>query len=498
MMKKIKYIVAAMFGILIINACDTADLELNNPNTLSPDAFFKTEAQVESSVNAAYANLQTRGLYARNLSFALDLMGQDASGNPQLEGNKIPFHDFSFNGGNDIIQYYWESCFLGISRANFVLDNEAKIMALPATILSQEKKNKFLGEAHFLRAYYYFLLVNRFGDLPIYKTSTIIGVARSPKADVYNLIREDLEFATQNLLSKSAEVKGRATKEAAYAYLGKVLLYEKKYDLALAAFNNVTGFALESKGNFYNNFIEENEHGIESIFEVEFNENNGVGNKWDDAGNSGGTGFAESTLRSQEYGNLNWFNVYPSDQLLDSYETGDLRFEDTFYVPGSKYLNGTLTMTAANFTTSAGIRRAGWKKYQNYYKKEDEATQSSINFKVMRYADVLLMKAECENQRDGGSQTAAIAYITEVRDRANLTTTITPTKDAVFAAIVHERKVELAGEQSRFDDIMRWGNAAVELAGTGFQAGKSELWPIPNRETSSNPNIKPNNNNPGY
>lgn len=498
-MRKIKYIVAALFGIFALNSCDTQDLELTNPNTLSPETFFKTSAQVESSVNAAYANLQTRGLYARNLAFAMDLMGQDALGNPQLEGNKKPFQDFSFNAGNDIIQYYWESCFLGISRANFVLDNAEKINALPNSVLSQELKNKFLGEAHFLRAYYYFLLVNRFGDLPIYKTSTIVGLARSPKTEVYKLITEDLEFASKNLLSKNTEVKGRATKEAAYAYLGKVLLYEKKYNEALTAFNNVTGYSLEDKGNFYNNFMEETEHGKESIFEIEFNENNGVGNKWDDAGNSGGTGFAESTLRGQEYGNLSWFNVYPSDNLLASYEAGDLRFGDTFYVPGSKYLiGGTRTMTADNFGTSAGLRKAGWKKYQNYYKKEDEATQSSINFKVMRYSDILLMKAECENQRDGGSQTAAIAYIKEVRDRAGLLTTIAPTKEAVFAAIVHERKVEFAGEQSRFDDIIRWGIAATELQGTGFTTGKNELWPIPNRETSSNPNIKPSNNNPGY
>ena len=127
-MKKIKHIVAALLGVFAINSCDTSELELTNPNTLSPDTFFKTEAQVESAVNAAYANLQTRGLYARNLAFAMDLMAQDAAGNPQLEGNKKPFQDFSFNAGNDIIQYYWESCFLGISRANFVLDNELSLI----------------------------------------------------------------------------------------------------------------------------------------------------------------------------------------------------------------------------------------------------------------------------------------------------------------------------------------------------------------------------------
>lgn len=497
-MKKIKYIIAGMVGILLVNSCDSADLELTNPNTLSPDTFFKTESQVESSVNAAYANLQTRGLYGRNFFFAMDLMGQDATGNPQLEGNKKPFADFSFNSGSDIIQFYWESCFLGISRANFVLDNESKINGLSNSVLAQEKKNKFLGEAHFLRAYYYFLLVKRFGDLPIYRTGSIEGAARSPKAEVYDLIIEDLEFASQNLLSKTVEVAGRATKEAAYAYLGKVLLYEKKYDEALAAFNNVTGYSLEDRGHFYNNFMDETEHGKESIFEVGFDEKNGTGNKWWGQGDSGGTGFDESTLRGQEYGNLGWFNVYPSDKLLDSYEVGDERFGDTFYVVGSEYLEGAKTMVAANFVAGGTTRRAAWKKYQNYYKKEDEATQSSINFKVMRYADVLLMMAECENQRDGGNQTTAISYIKLVRDRAGLTTNILATKEDVFKAIVHERQVEFAGEQLRFDDIIRWGIANTELANTGFQAGKSELWPIPNRETSSNPKIKPSDNNPGY
>lgn len=494
MKRNIKYIAVILSGIFVINSCDTKDLELTNPNELSPETFFATETQVQSSVNAVYANLQTRGLYARHIFFALDNMSQENKGNPQLEGNKKPFLNFSFDASNDIIQFYWETCFLGISKANFVLDNEEKIQALSNSVLSQEKKNKFLAEAHFLRAYYYFLLVPRFGDLPIYTSQTIVGAARSPKEEVYKLIEADFDYASKNLLSKATEEKGRATKEAAFAYLGKVLLYQKKYDEALAAFNKVTGFTLET--NFYNNFMDETEHGPESIFEIEFDESLGTGDKW--GSDTSGTGYAESTLRGQEYGNLGWYNVYPSDDILDEYEADDKRFAETFYVPGSKYNNDANTMTASNFPSSEGNRRAGWKKYQNYYKRIDEQQQSSINFKVMRYSDVLLMKAECENQRAGGSQTAAIAYIKEVRDRAGLTTNITATKEAVFTAIVHERKVELAGEQVRFDDIIRWGIASTELAGTGFKVGKSELWPIPNRETTSNPNIPPSSNNPGY
>ena len=225
-MKKIKYIVVVLLGIFAINSCNDSDLELTNPNQLSPETYFKNEVQVQSAVNAAYANLQTRGLYARHIFFALDNMSQENKGNPQLEGNKVPFLNFSFDASSDIIQFYWETCYLGIAKANFVLDNADKINALSNSTLSQERKNKFLAEAHFLRAYYYFLLVPRFGDLPIYTSSTtVVGAARSPKADVYKLIEADFDFASKNLLSKSTEQKGRATKEAAYAYLGKALLY---------------------------------------------------------------------------------------------------------------------------------------------------------------------------------------------------------------------------------------------------------------------------------
>jgi len=495
-MRKIKFTIAILSGIFLINSCDTKDLELTNPNQLSPETFFSTPNQVKASVDATYATLQTIGLYARHYFFALDLMGQEAKGNPQLEGNKAPFQNFSFNSGSDIIQFYWEACFIGISRCNFVLDNEERINALPEAILSTEMKNKYLAEAHFMRAYYYFLLVKRFGDLPIYRTGTIEGAARSPKAEVYALIEEDLNFAAENLRSKTVEQVGRATKEAAYAHLGKVLLYQQKYDAALLAFDQVTGYSLEPAGSFYNNFMEETEHGVESIFEVEFNDDFGTGNMWDAQNNAQGTGSAEATLRGQEYGNKSWFNVYPSDELLDEYEPGDTRFGDTFYVPGSTWAGGT--MGPADFVAGGNTRRAGWKKYQNYYRQENEGNQSSINFKVMRYADVLLMKAECENKRPGGSQAAAIDYIRQVRTRAGLTTNISTDPALVFEAIKHERMVEFAGEQLRFDDIIRWGLASTELDGTGFQVGKHELWPIPDRETSSNPLITPANNNPNY
>ena len=512
MMRKIKYTVVVLSAIFAINSCDTKDLELTNPNELSPETYFKTPAQVEALVNAAYANLQVNGLYGRHTFFALDNMSGENVGNSGLEGNKSPFLNFTFDASSDIIQFYWEACYLGIAKANYVLDNADKINAFPDSALTQERKNKFLAEAHFLRAYYYFLLVVRFGDLPIYTTSTITGNARSPKADVYKLITDDFDFASKNLLD--TDQKGRPNKKAAFAYLGKALLYQKKYDEALTALNNVTGYTLEP--DFFENFTEENEHGRESIFEIEFNAELGSADRWSGTNNSGGEGLNEATLRSQEYGpkgNIDatsaeiggWFNVGPSEDIFEAYEPGDKRYAATFYVAGSKYNSGKNTMAETNFPSGYDLpvapkyRKGSWKKYSLLYKTDKENTDSGINFKVMRYADVLLMKAECENQRAGGVQSTAIGYINEVRDRADvplLASTLNQTE--VFDAIVHERMVEFAGEQLRFDDLVRWNLAGTVLAKNGFTVGKNELWPIPNRETSSNPKIKPSDNNPGY
>lgn len=492
-MKKIKYTIVVLALIITSNSCNTNDLELTNPNELLPETFFKTEAQVQSSVNAAYANLQTFSLYGRLLFYMMDNMSQEAAGNPQEELEKKTYRDFSFDSSNVQILDFYTSCFLGITKANFVIANSEKIYAISDSDLPLVTKNKFIAEARFLRAYYYFLLANRFGGVPVWETlpDGPIGKARGTKEEVYDLIIKDLQFASENLLDKSKEQKGRATKGAALAFLGKAYLYQKKYTEALTAFNKISGYSLES--NFYNNFTEENEHGVESLLEVEYDRNLGTGNKWDSP--TSGQGLNEATFRGQDYGNLNWFNTYPSNDLLDEYEAGDKRFAGSFYVVGDTYNNGNNTMTVDNFKASGNTRRAAWKKYQNYYKQTDEQQESGINFKIIRWADVLLMKAECENEV--GSRATAINYINEVRTRAGLAgVPSTAVKADVFQAIVHERKVELAGEQVRFDDILRWGISDTALKGTNFIKGKSELWPIPDKVYSTNPNIGAQN--PGY
>ncbi len=495
MKNKIIISLVLVFGVLI--SCNEDALFKTNPNELSPETFFATTAQVESAVNAGYASLQERGLYARHMFFMMDNMAQENSRNQQLEADKVEYLQFSFNSNHGAIQLYWEACYRGITNANLVINNTEKINEIADTELSSAMKAKFVGEAKFMRGLYYFFLVTRFGGVPINDGLSTEGQPRASVDDIYSIIIQDLTDATTVLRSKDVEDTGRATKEAANALLGKVYLFRNNKAAALGEFEKIYGsFQLED--NFFDNFTEENEFGQESlfsesmIFDVVFDDEIG-GSPW----GIPSTGTAESGFRGQEYGLLNWYNVHVSDDLLDEYEDGDGRIQGSFYQPGDDYCCGTVQ--ESDLADASGtIYRAGWKKYQNYHAEASEDTQSGINFKYLRYADVLLMMAECVYESDPAR---AIGYINEVRERpstglAPLATTLSSAE--VFDAIIHERKVELAGEQVRFNDILRWGNAATELSGSNFQAGKHELLPIPAAEINSNLVLTDADQNPGY
>ena len=488
-MKKLKIILTVFLALFIVNGCDEEDFELTNPSGLSPETYFRTEAQVQSAVNAVYANLQTIGLYTRTYFFAMDLMSREALGNPQLEADKRVYLEWSFDASHPPISWYWDANYRGINKANFVISNAERIYAIPSPLLSEEKKDKFIGEAKFMRALYYFMLVTRFGDVPLITTvpESGEGFPRAPKEEVYDQIEADLIDATQLLLPEEATEDGRASRGAAWALLGKAYLYQEEYQEALDAFKEIYGeYSLEE--DYFANFREEDEFGEESIFEVSFDDELGNSAVWNS--NASGEGANEVTFRGQEYGFNDWFNAYPSDDLLDEYEEGDIRFDETFYVVGDTFAGGVIEALPLD-------RRAAWRKYQNYYKDVNEDQASGINFKIIRYADVLLMMAEAANAL--GMQQEAIGYINQVRERAELEPLpMDLSQEEVFDAIVHERYVELAGEQVRFNDLVRWGLAADYLGEYGFQEGINEIWPIPNDEIVANDAIDPEDQNPGY
>lgn len=487
-----------LIGLAIVTGCSEDKLDVINPNQLSPETFLVTPSQVQSAVNSVYSNLQTRGLYARHMFFMMDNMAHENAGNPQLEADKRQYLEFAFDPSHGAIRAYWESCYRGINKANYVLANAEKINSIPNETLSQSQKDIHFAEVKFLRGLYYFFLVTRYGDVPLLTSipETGEGTPKSSKNEIYDLIVADLTEASTKLLSKSETQLGRATKEAALALLGKVQFFRGDYAAAKGAFEKIIGdFSLID--NFANNFIEETEHNEESIFEIEYQASLGDGDKWNS--DASGLGLDEVTFRGQEYGWNDWFNVYPSDDLINEFEDNDPRYAGTFYSNGDLFNNGAATVAIPL------DRVAAWRKYQNYYKQANEDQRSGINFRMIRYADVLLMMAEVENELGNGP--VAIGYLNQVRDRVGMPNYGTPamdgiypvgTKAQIFTAIVHERKVELAGEQVRFPDLVRWGLAADELGQYGFVAGKHEVFPIPQQEITANSALTNADQNNGY
>ncbi len=233
-----------------------------------------------------------------------------------------------------------------------------------------------------------------------------------------------------------------------------------------------------------------------------------------------------------EYGCFNWFNVTPTVDLVEEFETladngvkTDPRLGYCIYQTGDLYNNGLDTAIIYDFIldhwdgTTEVWYRYGWRKYQNYYKQKSENYYSGINTRVIRLADVLLMMAEVENEL--GNIPEAIDYLNQVRNRADVMMPNygTPAMDAIYPvsnreqlriAIEHERKIELCNEQVRFNDLVRWHRLEVFIPevvqeliefkrdAVNFNPAIHYLWPIPQAEINSNPAITEDDQNFGY
>lgn len=491
--------ITCIISLIMVSACNDSILNKTNPNELSPETFFESEAQLRDATNAVYTILQSNPLYTRQYFFSNDLMAQECEGLGSLGADLREYIDYTWSSSNGNIQGAWNAFYQGIHKANFVIGNYDKV---PETAISPAQRNQYLGEAKFLRANYYFELVSRWGDVPLLSEIAIVadGLPRSPASEVWSLIQADLDDAANNLLmTKDAlgiDNLGRATKGAAFALKGKVHLFRGENQEATEAFAKVSGYSLVD--NYFDNFMEETEHNSESIFEVQFNGTYGGSGSW----GSDGSGIAEVTFRSIEYGFNAWRNVIPSQSLLNEFEANDPRYGFNFYSDGDLFNNAQDTVKAFG---NVADDKPSWKKYQQQYNTGGSDANSGINFRVIRYADVLLMWAEALNELD--QRGPAIEKMNMVRARPSVdmplygtpemdTTYPVGTKSEVFNAIVHERMVELCGEQTRYRDIQRWGIAKDVVP--NYQVGKHELWPIPLTEIDANEAISNGDQNPGF
>ncbi|MBC7890987.1 MAG: RagB/SusD family nutrient uptake outer membrane protein [Sphingobacteriaceae bacterium] len=510
-----KHILSALL-LAVALGCSQSALDKVNPNQVTTEQYFKNNEELLKGVNSVYALLQSYNLWGREYFFSHDLRSDDvASGGGQLETPRNQLLNGVHDAGNGVSGSVWNGLYRLIHRANVVVDKSANV-----TVGDVAARKRIVAEAKFLRSLAYFDLVSQWGAVPLYKNfvaSTDGFKARDKEEDVYAFIVADLQAAQTDLpAAYTGADLGRATKGAAQTLLARVHLQRGQYAEAKAELQKVISSGqYKLMDNFSDNFLEETEFNAESIFEVGFSK---IGDfNWDGDGNDNGAN--ETVTRSQEYSPIGWRNLIPSNSLLAEYETvakgdaqEDPRVRQSMYFIGDKFngdkdiLDDDKFKVQGNSSTFDGkTQKVSWRKYSHLYKSTETYYTSGINFRVMRYAEVLLMMAEAENEV--GSPATALTFLNQVRARKSVALAPYPTKnypanskDEVFRAVVHEKRVELAGEQIRNRDLLRWrklGKLKTEPL-TYFQKGKHELLPIPQSEIDNNTAIGLTGQNPGY
>jgi len=411
--------------------------------------------------------------------------------------------DYTHTSVNSTLTEIWQAAYEGINRANYM--HQYKAANLAGETVDFAGKDALYGEVYFLRAYYYFTLVKFFGDVPLF-TDKRLGLTdsksltRAPKADVYKQIEADLTAAITVLPAIQTQ-KGRITKYAAQALLGKVYLYQNKYDAAATVLETViTANAFSLVTNFASMYLAAGENGPESVFEIQYSNTSPYYN-W------GGVTRGQGNLSVQQCGirGLNgtaampyvagWSTNLPTQNLASAYTAGDQRKAATILdIEAYKTANPSFNITYQ----VAPYKNTGLYNQKYLPRKGETSGQIELNFlnnfRTIRYADVLLMAAEANSKATTPNTTKAQTYLNLVRRRAfgdNLHD-ITSTGTALYQAILDERRLELAMEGERFFDLVRTGQAAGKI--TGFTAGKHEVFPIPQLEI----NISGLTQNTGY
>ncbi|NER17782.1 RagB/SusD family nutrient uptake outer membrane protein [Spongiivirga citrea] len=509
-----KYFLSSILSLLVLLfvACDD-DVPVENTNALNPEIFFESLSQVEAAVNASYNQFQI--VYQRSGYVFPDAMSDEvvSSGDP----NFAPYNRFEFNATLDNIAQFWTACFNGVGACNFVIGNEERMRNnVAGSDFTNDDVDNALGQAYYLRALYYYHLVKRFGGVPL-KTDFATALEDAPRStadQVYEQMIADLQLSTQLTRPKGITETGRVTQEAAYALLGKIFLHREQYADAQQAFNNVVNHSLLPLEEYQDNFNETGEHNDESMFEVGYNGEVGTEQeRWAQTG----IGTSEVTFHSQDY--TGWANARPSTKVIEEFEDDDPRLDlailqdsDNTYGPGGAF----------QFPCPGCVGGPVWYKFSQLYDNQDVSQNSGVNVRIMRYADVVLMRAEVEMNL--GNNQGAIDLLNQIRDRAGMPRYGTALMDArgypvnsseqIFSAIVHERFVELCGEQQRFDDLVRWDLDDQELSifpdqnfnnpdeslrlVRNYDPSVHRVMPIPQNEIDSNTKVNAEDQNPGY
>lgn len=471
---------------MMLFSCSKSFIEKAPVSSVTTDALYKTDKDFQDAVIGAYQAL--RNQYANMWQFG-DLRGDDAwiqvSNQPSSTGVDV----FSLNSSDALLSNTWANYYIVINRANNVLTKIAN-----ADVAVIKNKDRYIGEAKFLRALAYFDLVRIFGDVQMITNVPTIeevrATPRTPVTTVYSevIIKDFLEAATKLPLIYTGTEVGRATRGAAKAMLGKVYLTIKDFPKAEAVLQEVTAapytYALLPN---YNDLFDytKNEHHSEYIFDIEYEE--GLGGL--------GSIFTNNFMPNvtpllNYYGIRGGFNesISPTMQFVNLWQSGDKRKDISVQCCGSWRNPTTGAVTTFNSTTSQSYT-------MKYVTPVATAGDSRANWKVVRFADVLLMLAEAMNEN--GKTTEALLPLNRVRTRAGMPAYSGLTQDQTRDNIALERRFELSFEGHRWFDLVRTGKALSALAPVGMKDYMT-VFPVPLSQVRvmNNPTLFPQN--PGY
>jgi hypothetical protein len=508
---KTKIIAFTAIASFLTNACNDSTLDKVSPNNVAVSNYYKTVDELQRGTTGVYAILQGTDLGGREYFFLHDLRSDDVSaGGGQLEAPRNQLLTGTQGPTNAVMTAVYTGLFRVIHRANAIINNA------PDATGDETLKARLVAESRFLRAWAYFQLASLWGGVPLYTGIEITFSEAEPKprstdTEIWNFVTSELnEVASALPKTYSGNDLGRATQGAALIVLAKAYLLKGDYANAKTRLEAIKGLGYSLVDNYFDNFTEEKEYNTESVFELSYTSSGNF--NWDADGDA--TLVNESWIRSQEYSAVGWRNLIPSKSLLEEYEDNDPRLKFNFYFIGDTYGDpaAPLTLTDSkvqgNKTNFKGTdQKISWKKYSVMYKLDPGGFYDKIgmNYRMYRYADVLLMLAECENEV--GTPGAAIDYLNLVRQRPSVNMPVYPTADypvdskaEIMRAIIHERRVELAGEEVRNFDILRWrkNQKLTSEPISYFKANKFELLPIPQDEFNNNPNFTQADQNPGY
>lgn len=515
-MKKVYKNIILVLCSVFMSGCIDNLLDRNPIASLSPATFYQDENQCKMALMGVYSALQP---VTTTYWYQLDLMSDDGYSAYSWVGSK-EFGEWQQNSSSISACDRWTQDYKMIVRANTFMLN------LKDAPINDDVKVKMMAEAKFLRAYAYADLITFFGDVPIVEESQTLEnayVSRTPKGEVLNYLLDDLDAAKDVLpLQYSGVDVGRVTKGAALALKCRILLYNEQWEDAASAAKDVMDLNLyDLYSDYAGLFAEANENNVEVIFDVQY----------------------IKTLQAQPWpSTCLYFTVWNGPEITndlvesyymqngkpitdpssgydeqDPYKNRDPRMAASLVLPGSQF--GSITFIPATSQMLCGVRP---RKYADIGNSNPD--NCAINQIVMRYADVLLMRAEALIESNNIDD-EVYELINTVRQRPSVNMPkiqdvegTNLSQDALRKILRHERRVEFFLEGLRYVDMLRWKDESlihdvygynttalsdpsdpskwkfekVKIATRKFDASKGWLWPIPLTERQNNSNLTQN------